>query len=64
MKLPSFDGKEDWKVWVSRFEAIAERRQWDDDTKLDTYYLNYKEEQGILFLPSYPNRHWSAIQKW
>ena len=35
MKLPSFDGKEDWKVWVSRFEAIAERRQWDDDTKLD-----------------------------
>ena len=35
MKLPSFDGKEDWKVWVSRFEAIAERKQWDDDTKLD-----------------------------
>ena len=25
-KLPSFDGKEDWKVWISRFEEVADRK--------------------------------------
>ena len=25
VKLPPFNGKEDWKVWVSRFETVAER---------------------------------------
>ena len=34
-KLPPFNGKEDWKVWLNRFEAVANRRQWDDDAKLD-----------------------------
>ena len=31
-KIPPFNGKEDWKVWVNRFEAVAERRNWDDET--------------------------------
>ena len=38
VKLPPFDGKEgkeEWKVWISRFESVAKRRNWDDDTKLD-----------------------------
>ena len=34
-KLPLYNGKEDWKVWLNRFEAVAKRRNWDDDTKLD-----------------------------
>ena len=34
-KLPPYNGKEDWKVWLNRFEAVANRRNWDDDTKLD-----------------------------
>ncbi|MES9970529.1 MAG: hypothetical protein ABW092_10890, partial [Candidatus Thiodiazotropha sp.] len=34
-KLPPFNGKEDWKVWIARFEAIAKRRNWNDETKLD-----------------------------
>ena len=34
-KLPPFSGKEEWRVWVSRFEAVAERRRWDEDAKLD-----------------------------
>lgn len=34
-KLPPFNGKEDWKVWLSRFEAVARRRNWNDDAKLD-----------------------------
>ena len=34
-KLPPFNGKEDWKVWLNRFEAVATRRKWSDDDKLD-----------------------------
>ena len=34
-KIPSFDGTEEWAIWIARFEAIAELRQWDKDMKLD-----------------------------
>ena len=34
-KLPPFSGKEEWKVWLNRFEAVAKRRNWDDEVKLD-----------------------------
>ena len=33
VKLLPFNGKEDWKVWVSRYEAIAERRSWSNEIK-------------------------------
>ena len=35
VKLPPFNGKEDWKVWITRFEAIAQRCNWNEDTRLD-----------------------------
>lgn len=35
VKIPAFAGKEDWGVWVSRFEAIANRFGWDEEEKLD-----------------------------
>ena len=35
VKLPLFNGKEEWKVWISRFESVAKRHHWDDETKLD-----------------------------
>ena len=34
-KLPPFTGKEKWKVWLGRFEQIAQRKQWSDNEKLD-----------------------------
>ena len=34
-KLPPFNGKEEWKVWLNRFEAVAKRRNWNNDAKLD-----------------------------
>ena len=34
-QIPSFDGTEEWAIWIARFEAIAEHRQWDEDMKLD-----------------------------
>ena len=56
MKLPSFDGKEDWKVWVSRFEAIAERRQWDDDTKLDNLLPKLQGRAGDFVFIQLPKQ--------
>jgi hypothetical protein len=35
MRIPSFCGKDDWAVWIARFEAIARRLNWDDEDKLD-----------------------------
>ena len=34
-KIPSFTGKEDWQVWLARFEAIGKRFSRSDDEKLD-----------------------------
>ena len=35
VKLPPFNGKKEWKVWIRRFESVARRYNWDDETKLD-----------------------------
>ena len=35
VKIPAFDGKSEWKVWLNRFEAIAQRRGWNTEQKLD-----------------------------
>ena len=35
VKLPPFNGREEWKVWIRRFESVAKRHHWDDETKLD-----------------------------
>jgi len=35
LKLPPFNGREEWQVWISRFEIIAHRQRWTQDEKLD-----------------------------
>ena len=35
IRIPSFTGKEDWLVWLARFEAIADRHNCNDEDKLD-----------------------------
>lgn len=35
VKIPSFDGKDDWCMWIARFEAIAYRYQWSEEDRLD-----------------------------
>ena len=35
VKLPPFTGKEKWDVWFNRFEAVAGRRGWSVEDKLD-----------------------------
>lgn len=35
VKLPPFNGKEDWKIWYARFEETAERKRWNEKRKQD-----------------------------
>ena len=35
VKIPPFTGKEQWKVWISRFMEVANRKGWDNERKLD-----------------------------
>ena len=66
IKFPSFDGKEDWKVWISRFEEIAERRNWDDNMKLDNLLPKLQGRVGdFVFtqLPKYTLRCYTELVK-
>ncbi|MCG7867519.1 MAG: hypothetical protein JAY74_14290 [Candidatus Thiodiazotropha taylori] len=54
VKLPPFNGKEDWKVWVSRFEAIAERRSWSDEMKLDNLLPKLQGKAGEFVFTQLP----------
>ena len=66
IKLPSFDGKEDWRVWISRFEEIAERRNWDNHMKLDNLLPKLQGRAGdFVFtqLPKYTLRCYSQLVK-
>ena len=33
VKIPPFNGKEGWKTWINRVEAVAERRNWSEECK-------------------------------
>lgn len=46
LKIPPFNGKEDWKIWINRFEAIADRKKWDEDTKLDNLLPKLQGKAG------------------
>ena len=55
VKLPPFNGKEDWKVWVSRFETVAERRGWSDDKKLDNLIPKLQGKAGEFVFTQLPH---------
>ena len=46
LKIPPFNGKEDWKTWINRFEAIAERRNWSEESKLDNILPKLQGKAG------------------
>ena len=54
LKLPPFNGKEDWKVWINRFEAIAERRSWSEETKLDNLLPKLQGKAGDFVFTQLP----------
>ena len=45
-KLPPFNGKEEWKVWINRFESVAKRRNWDNEAKLDNILPRLQGKAG------------------
>ena len=45
-KLPPFTGKEEWKVWFNRFEAVARRRNWCEEAKLDNLLPRLQGKAG------------------
>ena len=59
-KLPPFNGKEERRVWINRFEAIAERRQWDNDTKLDNLLPKLQGTAGDFVFTQLPRRTLSS----
>ena len=46
LKIPPFNGKEDWTTWINRFEAIAERRNWSEESKLDNILPKLQGKAG------------------
>ena len=46
IKIPPFNGKEEWKVWVSRFETVADRKGWSEETKLDNILPKLQGKEG------------------
>lgn len=59
-KLPPFSGKEEWKVWINRFEAVAERRCWDDGTKLDNLLPRLQGRAGDFVFNQLPHETLSS----
>ena len=55
-KIPVFDGTETWPVWINRFEAIAELRCWDEDSKLDFLLPNLQGKVGEYAFGVLPRR--------
>ena len=53
VKIPPFNGKDDWRVWISRFEVIAQRQDWMMRKTWIISFLNCKETQGSLFSPNF-----------
>ena len=54
LKLPPFNGKGGWKVWINRFEAIAERRSWSEETKLDNLLPKLQGKAGDFVFTQLP----------
>ena len=44
--MPPYNGKEEWKVWINRFEAIADRRNWSEEVKLDSLLPKLQGQAG------------------
>ena len=32
--MPPYNGEEEWKVWINRFEPIADGRNWSEEVRV------------------------------
>ena len=54
--IPSFDGTEEWAIWITRLEAIAELRRWDKDRKLDFLLPRLQGKVGVYAFTVLPRQ--------
>lgn len=53
-KIPAFTGSEDWEVWLSRFEAIGKRYEWDEEDLLDNLLPRIEGEASSFVFSQLP----------
>ena len=46
VKLPPFTGKERWKIWFNRFNDVANRHKWSNETRLDELLPRLQGQAG------------------
>ena len=63
VKLLPFSRTEEWKVWFSRFEAVAERRRWDEDAKLDNLLPRLQGKAGDFVFSQLPQKALSNCEE-
>lgn len=54
VKITPFTGQGDWSVWISRFEAIAQRYGWDEEDKLDQLLPRIDGQAGQFVFSQLP----------
>ena len=54
VKIPNFTGTEDWNVWLSRFETIADRNGWNEDDRLDQLLPRMGDQAGQFVFTQLP----------
>ena len=55
VKIAPFTGKEDWAVWMARFEAIAQRNGWSSDDRLDQLLPRMEDQAGQFVFTQLPH---------
>ena len=62
-KIPVCDGKEDWTVWINRFEAIARLRCWDEGRKLNVLLPKLQGKAGEYAFAVLPKKSLSSYEE-
>lgn len=55
-KIPPFTGKEEWPVWIARFETMAQRFGWSEEEKLDHLLPRMEGQAGQFVFAQLPPR--------
>ena len=53
-KIPPFTGKEDWAVWIAKYEAIAHRYGWREEDKLDNLLPRIEDQASEIAFSQLP----------
>jgi hypothetical protein len=54
--IPAFTGREKWKVWFNRFTAVANRKHWTENERLDELLPRLQGAAGDFVFGQLPQR--------